>query len=185
MSSSGAMSGVGVFRKQNEVDLTYHRERNRYIEVESFVNHHTKQDIYDDLKTGKESSTVDGNWIDKADIVSSGIALILCAVLGRNLHKVQQHVLGDTRPFAFLHQYSHLVVYPAGEVLTSSFGPIQPKPRDMTYLSVIPQLHFKWGRIYRVYPSLHYSFRVIARGSGLSGRLQQQRRSCNDDANIW
>ena len=103
MSSSGAMSGVGVFRKQNEVDLTYHRERNRYIEVEFFVNHHTKQNIYDDLKTGKESSTVDGNWIYKADIVSSGIALNLCAVLGRNLHKVQQHVLGDTRPVAFLH----------------------------------------------------------------------------------
>jgi hypothetical protein len=74
-----------------------------YIDIESFVNRHTKQDVYDELETGKESSTVDGNWIDKADIVSSGIALNLCVALCRNLHKVQQHVFGATRPVAFLH----------------------------------------------------------------------------------
>jgi hypothetical protein len=88
----------------NKTRLISHTIGNRieYIDIESFVNRRTKQDIYDDLETGEESSTVDGNWIDKADIVSSGITLDLRAVLGRNLHQVQ-HVLGDTRPFAFLH----------------------------------------------------------------------------------
>jgi hypothetical protein len=50
-------------------------------------------------------------------VVTVRIALDLRAVLGRNLHNVQQHVLGDTRLFAFLHRRSHLVADPAGEVL--------------------------------------------------------------------
>jgi hypothetical protein len=45
------------------------------------------------------------------------IALDSGAVLSRNLRKVQQHVLGDTRLFAFLHRRSQLVADPAGEVL--------------------------------------------------------------------
>lgn len=103
MSSSGAMSVVGVFRGQTRSISHTTGNGIEYIDVETFVSHHTKQDVYDDLETGKESSTVDGNRIDKADIISSGISLDLRAVLDRNLHKVQQHVLGDTRPFAFLH----------------------------------------------------------------------------------
>lgn len=61
MSSSGAMSVVGVFRKQTR--STSHTIGNGigYIDVASFVNHRTKQDVYDDLESGKESSTVDGN----------------------------------------------------------------------------------------------------------------------------
>jgi hypothetical protein len=56
----------------------------------------------------------------------------------------------------------------------------------MAHLSVIPQLYeySKRGRAHRACPSLHYSLYVIARSSGLSGSLQQQRRSCNDDANV-